>query len=354
MNMLDTAATRLEPWQRELMYMASVVSDDLEREAKGDGALRTLWWGGAYSDLLAMCADAVRGELLIVDQEPRSLRKSTALVAKSRAVRLMALADLSRDASVIETLLQGAVLRDIDSYLALEEKLRFGIERSPAVAAGWASRIVMDFTLNRASDEAEQQLLAEAFRALSLTGSVICAALVSDEPLASLHNVRCAPAGAPLRIPTETALIAALERAGFHGITLHWSATAGEAIDRIGDAEVRMCMIQAYKGKQGPCWELGQAVMYGGPWSEVRDDDGHVYRRGERVAVCAKTYDLMMRPPYQGSFLGLRSMNEPPLADAVLFDCNTPALRDPKVTKGLVPFEGAQTAACCSSVSGCC
>jgi hypothetical protein len=42
------------------------------------------------------------------------------------------------------------------------------------------------------------------------------------------------------------------------------------------------------------------------------------------------------------------------LAEAVLFDCNTPALRDPKVTKGLLPFEGAQATACCSSVSGCC
>lgn len=354
MNMLETTATRLEPWQRELMHIAALINDDLDREANGAELPRTLWWGGAYSDLLAMCADAFRGELLIADQEPRALRRSTALVAKSRAIRLMALSDLSRDASVIETLLQGTVLRDIDGYLALEEKLRFGIERSPAVAAGWASRIVMDFTLNRVSAETEQQLLAEAFRALSLTGSLVCAVLVSDEPLASLHHVRSAPSGAPLRIPTETAVIATFERAGFHGITLHWSATASEAIDRIGDAHVRMCAVQAYKGKQGPCWELGQAVMYRGPWSEVHDDDGHVYRRGERVAVCAKTYDLLMRDPYQKSFLGLRSINEPPLAEAVPFDCNTPALRDPKVTKGLAPFEGSQAVACCSGLTGCC
>ena len=354
MNMPDTAATRLDPWQRELMHIASQVIDDFGQEKRVTDSPRTLWWGAAYSDLLAICADALRGELLMADHEPRILRKSTALVAQSRTVRLMALSDLSRDAGVIETLLQGAVLRDIDGYLALEEKLRLGIERSPAIATGWASRIVMDFTLNRIDGEAEQQLLAEAFRALDLTGSVICAALVSDEPLASRHSVRSAPAGAPLRIPSETALIAAFERAGFHGITLHWSATAGQAIDRIGDTEVRMCAVQAYKGKQGPCWELGQAVLYRGPWSEVRDDDGHVYRRGERVAVCGKTYDLMMRDPYRGSFLGLRSVNEPPLAEAVLFDCNTPALRDPKVTKGLLPFEGAKAMDCCASVNGCC
>lgn len=354
MNMLDTAATSLEPWQRELMQVASLVSDNLDHEAKAANSPRTLWWGGAYSDLLAMSADSFRGELLIVDHEPRRLRKSTALVTKVRAVRLMDLSDLSRDAGVIEPLLQGAVLRDIDSYLALEEKLRFGIERSPAVAVGWASRIIMDFTLNRVGAEAEQQMMAEAFRALDITGSVLCAVLLSDEPVSSHHSVRSAPVGAPLRIPSETAVIAAFERAGFHGITLHWNAAEAQAIDRIGDAEVRMCTVQAFKGKQGPCWELGQAVMYRGPWSEVRDDDGHVYRRGERVAVCAKTYELMMRAPYQGAFLGLRSVNEPPLAEAVLFDCNTPTLRDPKVTKGIMPFEGAQAVACCSSVSGCC
>lgn len=354
MNMLNTAAARLDPWHRELMHIASMVNSDLDRDANDNNPPHTLWWGGAYSDLLSMCADAFRGELLIVDHEPRTLRKSKALVAQSRAVRLMTLSDLSRDAGAIETVLQGTVLRDIDGYLALEEKLRFEIERSPAVATAWASRIVMDFTLNRVSAAAEQQLLAEAFRALSLTGSVICGVLVSDEPLDAQQQVRSSPAGAPLRIPSESAVISAFENAGFHGITLHWSAMASEAIDRIGDAEVRMCTVQAYKGKQGPCWELGQAVMYRGPWSEVRDDDGHVYRRGERVAVCAKTYDLMMRAPYEGSFLGLRSVNEPPLAEAVLFDCNTPALRDPKVTKGLIPFEGAQAAACCSSLTGCC
>lgn len=354
MNMLDTAALRLEPWQRELFHTAAILNGNLETDDDPDSQPHILWWGGVYSDLLPMCAEKMRGELIIADHDPRRLRKSAALVGNAHSVRLIALSDLSRDANVIEPLLQGAVLRDIDGYLALEEKLRFGVERSPAVADGWASRILMDFTLNRVNSDDEKQLLAEAFRALNVTGCVVCAVLVSDEPLASRHTVRSAPAGAPLRLPSETSVIAAFEHAGFHGITCHWSTTAASAIDRIGDAEVRMCTIQAYKGKQGPCWELGQAVMYRGPWLEVHDDDGHVYRRGERVAVCAKTYDLMMRAPYQGSLLGLRSINEPPLAQAAPFDCNTPALRDPKVTKGLTTFQGAQSAACCSTESGCC
>ncbi|MEO4012585.1 hypothetical protein [Pseudomonas rossensis] len=354
MNKLDTAAFRLEPWQRELIHTAAIANGALETDEHSDSTPHILWWGGAYSELLSMCIDKMRGELIIADSDPRRLRKSAAMMDNARSVRLMALSDLSRDANVIEPLLQGALLRDIDGYIALEEKLRFGVERSPAVSDGWASRILMDFTLNRVDAEDEKQVLGEAFRALNVTGCVVCAVLVSDEPLTSHHTVRSAPAGAPLRLPSETAVIAAFEQAGFHGITFHWSPTAASAIDRIGDAEVRMCTVKAYKGKQGPCWELGQAVIYRGPWLEVHDDDGHAYRRGERVAVCAKTYDLMMRAPYQGAFLGLRSMNEPPLGQAAPFDCNTPTLRDPKVTKGLAPFQGAQAAACCSTESGCC
>jgi|GEM_PF-1679710 len=354
MSMLETSGLRLEPWQRELNHAVAVINARFEQSQKTDTTPNTLWWGGAYSEMLPLCADNLRGKVIIADQDPRRLRISTGLVDNASGVRLLALADLSRDAKAVESMLQGAVMRDIDAYLALEERLRYSIERAPAVADGWANSIIMDFVLNRIDTIDEAKLLAEAFRCLSATGSVLCTLLVSDEALPARHNVKSAPAGAALRIPSEAAIIAAFEQAGFHGISLHWSATAGEAIDRIGDIEVRMVSIQAYKGKQGPCWELGQAVMYRGPWLEVRDDDGHLYRRGERVAVCAKTFDLMMRAPYQGAFLGLRSVNEPPLAQAAPFDCNTPSLRDPKVTKGLVSFDGAQTEACCSAENGCC
>lgn len=354
MSTLETAALRLNLWQRELYHAATVLGDQFKDADEPGFTPNILWWGAAYSDLLSLCADSICGKLIIADSDPRRLRTSTALVDNASGIRLAALADLSRDARAIELLLQGAVMRDIDAYLALDEKLRSGAERSPAVADGWADHLFMDFTFNRVDAEHESKLMSEAFRILSATGSIICTLLVSDEPLSARHSVKSAPVGADLRIPSESAVIAAFQQAGFHGITFHWSPMAANIIDRIGDVEVRMCSIQAYKGKQGPCWELGQAVMYRGPWLEVQDDDGHVYRRGERVAVCAKTFDLMMRAPYQGAFMGLRSVNEPPLARAVTFDCNTSILRDPKVTKGLVPFDGGQIETSCSAENGCC
>jgi len=354
MSMLETTASRPDIWQQELNHVVTVLSDQLENIQDPDTPPNILWWGAAFSDLLPLCADRLHGRLVIADSDPRRLRSSTTLVNGAIGVRLVTLEDLSRDAKAIELLLQGAVMRDIDAYLALEEKLRYSVEQSPAVSDGWATHLFMDFTLNRIDAQHESKLLSEAFRTLSATGSVMCTLLVGDEPLPGRYSVKSVPAGPALRIPSETDLIAAFEKAGFHGITFHWSTTAANAIDLIDGVEVRMCTIQAYKGKQGPCWELGQAVMYRGPWLEVHDDDGHVYRRGKRVAVCAKTFDLMMRAPYEGAFLGLRSVNEPLLTQAAPFDCDTPRLRDPKVTKGLVSFDGAQAEACCTGENGCC
>ena len=33
----------------------------------------------------------------------------------------------------------------------------------------------------------------------------------------------------------------------------------------------------AYKGKQGPCLERNQALIYRGPFKKVEDDDGHLF-----------------------------------------------------------------------------
>ncbi len=39
-----------------------------------------------------------------------------------------------------------------------------------------------------------------------------------------------------------------------------------------------------------------------GPMKRVEDDDGHVFRRGEQVGVCEKTFRLLQREPYVDMF----------------------------------------------------
>ncbi|RZJ62666.1 MAG: hypothetical protein EON49_01510 [Acidovorax sp.] len=356
MNLLEPPIARLTPWQREISGIAAALRERFSATAPMGSSSSMLWWGAGYSDLLSSCSDQISRDVVFADNDPRRLRRSKAMAGEdARTVRLLALADLRRDTTGVESALKSITLRDIDSYLAFEDKLLHRFQDSPAVADGWAGVVVMDFILNRVGADAEALVLAEAFRAVQREGCVLSVMLVADEPT-DAQPVKSAPPGPALRLPTERDVLRAFERTGFHGLRMHWSAAENPlAIDRIGGVDVRMCIVEAYRGKQGPCLELGQAVIYAGPWSEVRDDDGHVYRRGERVAVCAKTYDLLMRAPYQGQLTGLRSASEPLLEQALPFDCNTPALRDPKVTKGLAPFMGSRSSAsACDPESGCC
>ncbi|MHC4378205.1 MAG: methyltransferase domain-containing protein, partial [Planctomycetota bacterium] len=105
------------------------------------------------------------------------------------------------------------------------------------------------------------------------------------------------------------------------------------------------------KGKEGECWEHREAVIYKGPWKQVVDDDGHVLRRGERTAVCRKTYEIMTRAPYADAVQGVEPLVPVSAEDAQPFDCSGPALRDPAETKQ--GAERADVAPGCGDTSCC-
>ncbi len=101
------------------------------------------------------------------------------------------------------------------------------------------------------------------------------------------------------------------------------------------------------KGKEGPCDEANQAVIYRGPWSEVRDDDGHVLRRGERVAVCAKTFEIYTKAPYAEHVIALPPRVEISPEERVDFDCARTAPRHPRETKGQDYSVTTEAGDCC-------
>ena len=192
--------------------------------------------------------------------------------------------------------------------------------------------IVSNCVLNLVSDSKKKQLFAEMFRVLKVGGRVAVSDIVSDEdsPKALKQDARLW-SGCISGALTEEDFGAALEEAGFHGIVIDklelepWQIVEG--------IEYRTATYLAYKGKQGVCLEKNQAVIYKGPWRNVQDDDGHIFRRGERSAVCEKTFKLMQQEPYVDMFIAI----EPAIAvtEDVLFEtpnCDV-RKRDPQETK---------------------
>lgn len=355
MNAPDRYAVRAAPLRHQATLLADALQDRFET---GQAVCpRTLWWGIEDSGFSEQLLPRAAASATIADTRHRALRQLPVVrEQRARALRLLRLHDLREDAEGVEALLQRGGIHDLDTYLMFSEQRDDLRHRQPAAEDGTFDRLVLDLTVNRVAPGLQPLLLAEAHRVMAVDGRLLATVLVADEPLDGPHAIQGLQAGHRLHLPTEQAALGLFEAAGFHGLQLHFAAIADPgAVDRIGDVEVRLCVVEAFKGKAGPCLELGQAVMYRGPWREVHDDDGHRYRRGQRVAVCAKTYALLMRSPYMGDLVGLRSVNEPPLDAASPFDCNTPADRPVRVTKGLVPFDGSRPPSdTCAPGSGCC
>ena len=123
---------------------------------------------------------------------------------------------------------------------------------------------------------------------------------------------------------TEEGFLQAFSDAGFYGIQIlkrdekPWQTVEG--------IEFRSVTIEAFKGKQGPCFERNQAVIYRGPFKEVLDDDNHRMERGGRYAVCDKTYNLYRKAPYREFFEFVEPLVDIPLGEAKPFDCSRTAL----------------------------
>jgi hypothetical protein len=144
----------------------------------------------------------------------------------------------------------------------------------------------------------------------------------------------------------EEDFLRAFEEAKFYG--MHIEELRSEAYQTVEGIEFRAITVTAYKGKEGPCVERNQAVIYRGPWKQVVDDDNHVLPRGARIAVCEKTFDYP--PPYQDSSVPLRQ--EIP-QKAGVFDCSRDHKRHPRETRNRVQRH-AVVGRVCGPDSNCC
>ena len=204
------------------------------------------------------------------------------------------------------------------------------------IASDSVDVVISNCVLNLVRPQDKEQLFREIFRVLKRGGRAVISDIVCDEdPTPTILNDPDLWSGCIAGAFREDEFLEMFERAGFHGIEiLSRQAEPWQVIDGI---EFRSLTVRAFKGKQGDCWERNQAVIYKGPWRAVQDDDGHTLYRGERMAVCDKTFHLYTDPssPYQSDLIPVSPHSEIPLESAQPFNCSRDAVRDPRETKGL-------------------
>jgi ubiquinone/menaquinone biosynthesis C-methylase UbiE len=219
---------------------------------------------------------------------------------------------------------------DLSRLEAFQSRIRW---QQPLVADESVDVVVSNCVLNLVRPEGKKQLFAEMYRVLKRGGRVAISDMVSDEPvpdhLARDPNLWSACVSGAFQ---EEELLRAFAEAKFHGIQIE--EFSSEPYQTVEGIEFRAITVTAYKGKEGPCIERNQAVIYRGPWKQVVDDDGHTLERGARMAVCDKTFKLYSRPPYAGQFVLLPPRDEVAMGEAGMFDCARDHKRHPRETKG--------------------
>lgn len=241
--------------------------------------------------------------------------------------------DLRTDIAAVEAWLADNPVRAYADYERLEAFRAEQARSRPLIADESVDVIVSNCVLNLVAAQDKPALFAEMFRVLKVGGRVAISDIVSDEPVpAHMRNDPELWSGCISGAFQEREFLRAFEEAGFYGIAIAKRDSAPwRTLEGI---EFRSVTVTAHKGKQGPCLERKQAVIYAGPWAKVEDDDGHVLERGVPVAVCDKTYRLYNREPYAGQIIPVPPLVEIPLEEAGQFDCMRSVLRHPKETKG--------------------
>lgn len=262
--------------------------------------------------------------------------------------------DLALSLDKAQAWLDRRPVRSIDDLAAFEAECARLRREEPLVESDSIDVIVSNCVLNLVQPAQKKQLFGEMFRVLKRGARCVISDIVCDEPpTPAIMNDPKLWSGCISGAFQELEFLQMFEQAGFHGIELLKHETRPwRTIDGI---EFRSVTVRAYKGKQGPCMEHNQAVIYRGPWKQVRDDDDHVLFRGQRMAVCKKTFDLLTDPngPYAGQIVGVEPLNPIAPADAKPFNCRATATRHPKQTKGQDYHATTEAAECCGP-DGCC
>lgn len=241
--------------------------------------------------------------------------------------------DLGLDLAALERHLSERPVTDADGWMELEALERRLRTEEPLVATESVDVVVSNCVLNLVEASLKPQLFDEIHRVLRRGGRAVISDIVSDEPVPE-HMQRDGKlwSGCISGALTEEEFLKAFERAGFHGIEfLNFESQPWQTVEGI---EFRSVTVQAWKGKDGPCMDHRQAVIYKGPFREVVDDDGHRLRRGMRQAVCMKTFEIYRGAAYRDWFEFIEPRTAVSPEEAAPYDCHRIAHRHPRETKG--------------------
>lgn len=227
--------------------------------------------------------------------------------------------------------------RNLDaSPIGQRVELRKGVIEALPVEDASVDHVISNCVINLSPDK--PKVFREIWRVLKDHGRTVIADIVADREVPPKMRADGQLWGECISgALTEEAFLAALERAGFYGVSI---------VQKTFWREVEGCRFysvtaRGYKfEKQAGCAYVGQYAIYLGPLKAVIDEEGHLFPRGSHVEVCTDTAAKLSRAPYAGSFVTVDGPTGQTPVDGA--DVNT------------TNDAAGEAAACCSPESGCC
>jgi len=218
--------------------------------------------------------------------------------------------DLALDLEDTERWLANRPVRDSAALVELHAHQEAQRRDRPLVPDNSVDLVVSNCVLNLVSERERRQMIAEIFRVLKPLGRVAISDIIADEPVP--EHLKADPnlwSGCISGAFHERAFLDTFTDTGFAAVGYDkWEAEPWQVVEGI---EFRSATLVATKPDNCECLDYGHAVIYRGPFASVADDEGHEFPRGERMAVCERTYRLLMHGPYADDFIGITPEGEP-------------------------------------------
>lgn len=251
--------------------------------------------------------------------------------------------DLALDIAAMDTYLAINPVTDSQSAEVFQQWLQEQRKNEPLIADNSVDLIVSNCVLNLVQDDQKNQLINEIFRVTKPGGRVAISDIVSDEnsPEHMKNNAELW-SGCISGALTEEDFLQAFIDAGFVAVSIDkWGDEPWQIIEGI---EYRSVTVTASKPQATECLDVGHAVIYRGPFKDVYDDEGHVYPRGVRIAVCERSFNLLTNGFYADQFIAIAPAVK---NDPVTWCQPAGTRRSPAETKGGRHSGGDASGSCC-------
>lgn len=217
--------------------------------------------------------------------------------------------NLALDLAAMNQHLAEHPVRCAEDVIALRAWQERQCKEQPLIKGDSIDLVVSNCVLNLVHDSDKSQLIREIFRVVKPGGRVAISDIVSDESVP--QHLKDDPhlwSGCISGALQEHEFLQAFIAAGFVAVSFDkWEGQPWQVVEGI---EFRAVTITAIKPHNEPCLDKGHAVIYRGPFAKVYDDENHVFMRGQRMAVCERSYNLLTGAAYAEQFIGIVPVQE--------------------------------------------